>query len=1136
MTNNKTHFMLFGAIFSILIAVTYATYIANYDEHYQEAKDYLSSETHTASDVISNKIKQLSNDVNLISGSPLLSRFIDELQNGEDASDSISAQQIVEIFKHYVAAHEFVYQLRFISVGNAGQEVIRVELDGDNTVSIPDYGLQKKSSRNYFKEIVRNDSNDIYISPINLNVENGVLETPYRPTIRFAVKVYDKDNDLFGFIIINYSIYKLFESIESNLKGDSRLFILNEDGFFLYHNDFDSTYGFDLAKKTTWDNLVNVYENHYSFKESPNKKFITETNNIKFNQERSIKLILVKDLKEIEIISLRNAYLNASAFLAIFLVFIVYYFYHRRSNKQLVQILIERSRLSSIVTFSQETIVGIDMQGLITDWNPSATKMYGYSESEAIGQLYETLLVTDKELYINVFNTPFEEHEYIPVYETTHKIKSGGYVEVSVTLSPIYAEHDELIGFSLIIRDISEYKKNINEISLLNSELETQVLEQSIELSSIYRLNKAIIDNAGSAIIAAGLDGIITIFNPAAEKLLGYSAKDVVGKITPGIFHLPNEVKSHTDMLCQKYNTVFEPGFKTFVFESDLKLKNEHEWTYVTKEGQHIPVFLSVSALFDESGNVSGYLGVATDITEITQSRKKLENVRDQLRQATEVANLGIWSWNRTLNQYRWNEHMYDIYDVEHGRYVSFEQWISWVDEVDRTSIHENIKAVLNGDLSKELTYRIHTPAGNTKVIQSSSALQRDTEDNLYVIGINRDITDQVNYESALKQAKIDSDNANRIKSEFVANMSHEIRTPMNAIIGLLQLIQQTELTSQQIEYINKSESAAKALLQIINDILDFSKIEAGKLSVEAKTFDLTELLDNVKNIMQAVLADKNIELTFNICNSVPRYMSMDSLRLQQILINLIGNAIKFTNQGYVRVNISQFSENKSHFLRCEVVDTGLGIEDSKQKMIFDAFEQAETSIIRSYGGTGLGLAISKHLVEMMDGHIEMSSTLNQGSTFTVDLPFTIEESFNIAGSMHSDSAALVLDNEPLKNIRVLLVEDNATNQLVASKLLSLKGASVTIANNGQEALDIISSTSADFDAILMDIQMPIMDGYTASSILKNQLSIATPIIAMTANALDSDKVKAKEAGMQDHISKPFNVNDLVSIIMKHLK
>lgn len=440
-------------------------------------------------------------------------------------------------------------------------------------------------------------------------------------------------------------------------------------------------------------------------------------------------------------------------------------------------------------------------------------------------------------------------------------------------------------------------------------------------------------------------------------------------------------------------------------------------------------------------------------------------------------------------------------------------------------------------ETKQSVSYESHNYKKNGKEYWSITTLTplfNDDGELENIIAIDTDVTHKKQAEKEILKAKKIAEDSAKSKELFLANMSHEIRTPMNAIMGIIQLLKDTPLNQTQLDYLKSMDFAGENLLRIINDVLDLSKIEAGKMSLEKIQFNLNSLISDLFNSINYRANEKGIQLLKLIEDEVPEKIIGDPIRVNQILINLISNAIKFTEKGHVKLHVKVVEKiDNTIKINFIIEDTGIGINAQMHKIIFHDFEQANKETTRKYGGTGLGLSIVKRLLELQGGSIKVKSKVGKGATFTVELPFVIS-------TTNDETPQLIEIDEfekELFNISVLLVEDNILNQMVATKFLETMGLKITVVNNGLEGINELAR--CDYDMVLMDIQMPHMDGYTAAKFIRTKLKGEKkhiPILAMTAHAISGEKEKCIAAGMDDYISKPLKREHLKSKIINLLK
>jgi len=516
-----------------------------------------------------------------------------------------------------------------------------------------------------------------------------------------------------------------------------------------------------------------------------------------------------------------------------------------------------------------------------------------------------------------------------------------------------------------------------------------------------------------------------------------------------------------------------------------------------------------------------------------------LHRNQEMLTRTEAIAHVGGWEWVVVGDKVTWSDELFRLFQLDPANGApSFAEHELYYDADDMQKLRQAVEAALQHGTPYELELRITRRDGAVRTCLVRGFAEMG-ENNIVVrlFGSLQDITDRKQAEQELAAAKEAAEIANRSKSEFLANMSHEIRTPMNGMIGMAQLLRFTSLSSEQQEYLDNLELSFNNLLSLINDILDLSRIESGKLLLEVADFSLEQVIQEVVTSQSASISQKGLHLTTTIQQQLPELLRGDSLRLKQILLNLLGNAIKFTKTGSIDISVtaSPIQDKKSVKLRLAVRDTGIGMKPETLSRVFNHFEQADSSTTRRFGGSGLGLPICRKLADLMGGSIRAESEYGTGSTFIVELPFLVSEQTEEGPDMQNQQMPVPANGSALN---LLVVEDNNLNAWTTAAMLKRIGHISRIAVNGREAVDMWQR--GGFDMILMDIQMPVMDGCVAVSIIREQeLRIGghIPIIALTAYALHGDREKFLADGFDGYLTKPVVIPALVSELerLKHL-
>jgi PAS domain S-box-containing protein len=758
-----------------------------------------------------------------------------------------------------------------------------------------------------------------------------------------------------------------------------------------------------------------------------------------------------------------------------------------------------RALLAAVVESSDDAIVAVSRDNRVLGWNKGAQNIYGYTAEEILGKSNRTFIPPDRiEEFETIFAAVLSEDKVIRFESVRHR-KDGEKIDLALTYSPIKSPQGMVIGVSAIVRDITK----------------TKATQQALhEANERYR---SLVHNIPDVVWMADAQLQVSFISPNVKKMLGISADEFYQR--GGCAGLE---RIHPDD-AQRARTRFERLFSTGE-PFDVKVRMQRVdgtwiWAHSRSVGTH------------ETGGVKFASGLLSDITEQTRAQEALSQSEQRYRLLFERNMAGVFRCAQAGAFLDCNDAGarilgYDSREDLIGRPAT-DVFFAIEDKDD-----SDTKMAAQGTVSnQELCLR--RKDGSVVWVMSNTSLLKGPTGN-EVEGTFVDITVCKQAEEQMRVAKEAAEAASRAKSEFLANMSHEIRTPMNGVIGMTGLALETELNPEQREYLDTVKSSAEALLLIINDILDFSKIEARKLELERVPFNVREVVRATIRQLSVQAQKKQLSLLCHFSPDLPQNEIGDPGRLRQILMNLVGNAIKFTERGEIMVLAKKLTDAEDeNTLQFSVSDTGIGVPAEKQKSIFEAFIQADTSSTRQYGGTGLGLTIASQLVSLMGGRIWMESDPGKGSTFHFTAHFGVASEIQLLKPAAGKHPALqAISSAQQKKLHILIAEDNLVNSRLATRLVAKQGHSAVVVDSGRAALKALEAER--FDLVLMDVQMPDMDGLEATSAIREQergTKKHLPIIAMTAHAMNGDRERCLEAGMDAYVTKPVDAQKLLAAI-----
>lgn len=815
--------------------------------------------------------------------------------------------------------------------------------------------------------------------------------------------------------------------------------------------------------------------------------------------------VYIDDIK-LEIVEIREFVLMVSGLVAlvilVILVFIVNKSFKTEKAKQnaINMLLAERDYNAKITEITPVSIMSINKTGKIVFINRQAQLLFGLSKNELLSRSFNDLKwnITDwSGLKIEDKDLPFArvKKELLSLYDIQHRIKKGDqYLYLSVNTSPLLDERGDFNGVVNAIVDVTEQINNEKLVKQSKDRLNRAIIAGNMAWWEYDVMNNKIVSDKE----------LLTLL---LFKELPLTLNDFCNTV----------VTNDLERVLDSFNDLILGNTSTIEIEYQVS-NNEEEPKWVHNRAQVVE--------YNQRNQAVRIAGIVHDITARKQMENKITLSERRFRGLIENSMDLIFTMDANGRFLYVSPSFESVLHIKTKDFIGT-SFVDWVHPEDRLSVGEQLSnALLNEESCSFECFRFALADCQWNYVNSKLKPIHDDGKLLYYFGMASDITRIKQVESMDKEMQYMRKTA-EFKQQFLANMSHEMRTPMNGIIGITEILSQTELQPKQKEYLDIIKSSAEVLLSIINDVLDISKIEAGKLVINYEIISIKEIMEQVNSIFHSLVRKKNLTFSINLAPELPKYIYIDKKRLLQVLNNLISNAVKFSENGTIEVNVQLVSRKDNDVvIRMDVMDSGIGIAKSQMEVLFNKFQQLDGTLTRKTEGTGLGLYISKQLVHILGGEIGVESQLGEGSRFW----FTIKA--EVVERKEKEATKENLDEIKTLGLNVLVVEDKLINQKVIELMLGKFGCKVIIANDGEEAITLFETNT--FDIVFMDIQMPVMDGITATKILKQKYGKQLPpIIGLSANSMEGDAERFISMGLDDYLPKPVMMNSLFKKIVQ---